>query len=187
MVYPDEVNPLVRDDGSFRTDLPLNDMAKILNLPAATLAGRGSPTKIEIDPDAVLFRVALVGLTEESRTHCREVRRIAARVRWEVSPEVYEWVTSERNFTLSTLTNPNPEQKTILDAISRAARGMTAPQGRKIRAVAYWRVSEPGEPAFAIPAGFLPREEPTAGGAPAAGTGTCTRCSDAGASEGDRE
>jgi hypothetical protein len=170
VVYPDEVDQLVRHDGSFRTDLAREDMAKILNLTPAKLASSGSPTKVDIDPDTVLFRVALGRLTEESKTQCREIREIAAREHWEVSPEVYEWVMSERTFTMSALTNPNPEQKMILDAISRTARGLPAPQGRKIRAVACWRVPRPGESAFAFTAGFLPREEPTAGGVPGAGT-----------------
>jgi hypothetical protein len=169
IVYPDEVNPLVRDDRSFRTDLTLAEMAKILNLPPESIAMRGEVTRV--DPDAVLFRVALGRLSEDSKADCREVRAIAARERWEISPEVYEWVASEQNFTLRALMKPNPEQQTILDAIGRAARGETSPPGVKIRAVACWRAHQPGDFSFLFTGGCLPREQPPTGGLAATGAG----------------
>jgi hypothetical protein len=161
VVYPDAVDRLVRADGSFCTDLSLDHMAKILNVPAATLAKAGSTSGI--DPDAVLFRAALGRLSEDSKARSRARRVTEARERRGSLTDVYEWVTSERSFTLRALTEPSPEEKAILDAISRAARGVPTPVGQKIKAVGFGRVPEPTEAPFVLTGGLLPREEPSAG------------------------
>jgi hypothetical protein len=158
VAYPDPIESLVRDDGSFRTDLSLAEMAKIVKVPAAKLAKGGSTTRI--DPEAVLFRVALGRLTEDSKARSRERRAIDTARRQAISLDVYEWITSERSFTLRALTNPCPDDKAILDAISRAVRGVPAPAGDKIKAVGSWAVANLHEAPFIFTGGFLPREEP---------------------------
>jgi hypothetical protein len=158
ILYPDVVDRLVRADGWFRTELALDEIAKELDVPPAKLALRGSTTRI--DPDAVLFRVALGRLTEHSRAVSRERRAIEARIRSGFATDIYEWVTSERSFTIRSLTNPSSEEKAILDAISRAVHGVPAPRGVKIKAVGIWRVPEPDLAPSVFTGGSLPREEP---------------------------
>ena len=66
VAYPEEVGGLVAADGSFRTELTLNEMATVLRISSQTIAKPRS--KKEIDPDAVLFKAVTGKLSDAGQS-----------------------------------------------------------------------------------------------------------------------
>ncbi len=118
---------VVKADGRFQTNLSIEEVTAILLVDPASISRPGSPW--EIDPDAVLFRAQSGTLTPQAKIRSREMRKQQA---WYVFPE---WEVHDFAFTLNKLMHPNEEEKMILTAISRAARGIMPAPGDKIRAV----------------------------------------------------
>jgi hypothetical protein len=134
VAYSQEVAALVSADGEFRTELSLNEMASVLKIDPRSIARRGS--RNEINPDAALFNAVTGRLSEPAKTRIWRL--------WETEeyPETRpvptypdEWLTVDVPFSLKVLRHPNPEQKMILDAISRSARNLMREPGAKANAV----------------------------------------------------
>jgi hypothetical protein len=119
-------------DGRFRTDLSLEEMAEALSIEAASIANPRSPN--EIDPDAELFRAQSGVLTDKSKESARAHRR---QLLAGDTPDglVEEWIVTEFLFTLNRLKHPSNEEKVVLAAIARAAVGTKPVPGDKVRAV----------------------------------------------------
>jgi hypothetical protein len=157
VAYPEEVDRLVRADGSFRTDLSLEEMASALRISRRTIA---KPARAkELDPEAVLFTVVTGRVTEESKAQSRRMRAIEVRERRGKFVGSYEWVTAEVPFSRSALEHPSNDQRAILEAISHSARVVPRQPGGKINAVAVSSAPEGGRPGlFGFAGGFLPLE-----------------------------
>jgi hypothetical protein len=165
VIYPEVANGLVAPDGRFRTDLPIATMVQMLNLDVRVVARKDSPDNI--DPDVVLFTVLVGRLSERAKASSRAIREKEARQGRPSSAAGYEWVKTEHSFTLNSLISPTPEQKEILDAISRSARLVPRRPGEKINAVGLHASSEEllsGKVEFG--AGFLPLESPASAAQP---------------------
>ena len=161
VIYPEEVSRLVADDGRFRTDLPAARLALLLRLNAQAIIRKGSVS--EIDPDVVLFTAVAGRLTERAKALSRQVREYEAREGRPPSAAGYGWVKKMYPFTLRSLLSPTPEQKEILDAISRSARLVPKRPGEKINAIGLPITGADmtsAEVEFA--GGFLPLESPPA-------------------------
>jgi hypothetical protein len=157
VVYPQVVAALVRAEGEFRTGLSLNEMASVLKVDPQTIAKRGS--RNEIDPEAVLFSALTGRLAERAKARSRRMRETEYPDTRPALVEPDEWLTVDVPFSLNVLRHPNQEQKMILDAISRSARGLMREPGAKANAVPLpflhaGRQLQPSE--FA--AGYLPLE-----------------------------
>jgi hypothetical protein len=156
VVYPEQVRGLVRSDGSFRTDLTLEELARVLNLNARRIATQDSR---RINPDAVLFKVRIGRLTENSRASARRHREMEALERRGLPFGGYEWASGEESFTLNSLRRPTAAQQAVLNAISRSARLLPRQPGARINAVALESLSKAAEPQpFEFSAGLLPLE-----------------------------
>jgi hypothetical protein len=153
-VYWERLNALVRSDGSIRTDLSLHELARITGVKWEAIAKRGSTT--EIDPSAVLFTVIIARQSERSKSQARQLREKQARLGMPRSAVGDEWVRTTAAFSLSDLRNPGPEQKQILEAISRKKLTPQRQPGAKINAVASPTAPEVGE--LVLFGGDLPLE-----------------------------
>jgi hypothetical protein len=152
VAYWAEADGLVlKADGRFQTNLSIEEVTAILLVDPASISRPGSLR--EIDPDAVLFRAQSGTLTPQAKIRSREMRKKQA---WYVFPE---WEVHDFAFTLNTLMHPNEEEKMILSAISRAARGIMPAPGDRIRAVGVNR-GDFGHGAIITP-GMLPPEPVT--------------------------
>jgi hypothetical protein len=153
VLYPQEVDGLVRPDGTFRTNLSLSEFARVLRVDARMIARNGS--NVEVDPDAVLFNAVAGRLSEKAKAQARRTREKQVRlgmVGWAVGEE---WVHTKLCFSLNVLIHPSADQKSVLDAISRSARLLREP-GAKVSA-APLLFDRKGEQADFFP-GFLPLE-----------------------------
>ncbi len=162
VVYPEEVDALAAADGSFRTELSLNEMASALRIDPKSIANPRS--RHEIDPAAVLFKAVTGRLTDQTKVQSRRMREIELRGGPAASTAGWEWVTVEFPFSLNALKHPNREQKVVLDAISQSARGLERQPGAKTNAVPLPSIPEGGRPEpFEFAGGHLPLE-PRLGG-----------------------
>jgi hypothetical protein len=133
VIYPEQVVALVDADGEFRTELSLGELARVLLLDPRTIARQGSNN--EIDPEAALFTAVTGRLSERARARSRRLREAESEgIRLGAVSED-EWVTVDVPFSLNRLRYPNPEQKIILEAISRSARCLVREPGAKVNAV----------------------------------------------------
>ena len=131
VVYPEEVDALAAADGSFRTELSLNEMASALRIDPKSIANPRS--KHEIDPEAVLFKAVTGRLTDQAKARSRWMREIELRGGPAASTAGCEWVTVEFPFSLNALKHPNRDQKVVLDAISHSARSRATTGGENQR------------------------------------------------------
>ncbi len=155
VLYPEEVAALVGHDGSFRTDLSLDQLAAALRIDPRTISKTGSPD--EINPGAVLFKVMIGTLTERSKALRREQRTTKRRESRPTDMLVDEFVKEKISFTLDALKQPDGDQKTILTAISRSARELMVQPGETARAIVTSREAiESGSVEFWP--GYLPLE-----------------------------
>jgi hypothetical protein len=157
VVYPEEVDAFAAADGSFHTELPLNELASRLRIDPKSIAKLRSTN--EIDPEAVLFHAVTGRLSDRSKAQSRIMRELELRGIPAASTAGCEWVTVDFPFSLNALKRPDRDQKLVLDAISRSARGLAREPGAKINAVPLPSVSEAGKPEpFAFAGGYLPLE-----------------------------
>jgi hypothetical protein len=157
VVYPEEVDSLVRDDGSFRADLSLSEVAGILKIGVKTISLAGSQR--EIDSDATLFVVKVGRLTEDSKARARRHRELEAHVQREIPLGDYEWITADVGFTLNSLRHPTSEQRLILGGISHWARRLPPKPGGAVRALSLESAPGGGRPQpFEFSGGMLPLE-----------------------------
>jgi hypothetical protein len=162
VIYREEVSALVAKDGHFQTDLPASRMALLLCRNPREITKRDSSS--EIDPDAVLFTAVAGRLTEQGKELSRQLRDYQAREGVPQSGAGFGWVKTMHPFTLRSLISPTPEQKEILEAISRAARILPRQPGAKINAIGLPITdSDMTSAEVEFSAGFLPLEYPTAG------------------------
>ena len=122
VAYSSDADVLVAQDGSWKTDLSCEQMAKALRLD--TLVS-----------DSILFRAQEGWLTLEAKVVSRRVRddrEVEGKPRDFVYPE---WITRNYAFTVERLRHPTAEDKRVLDAISNAARAVPPEPGDGIRAV----------------------------------------------------
>jgi hypothetical protein len=153
VLYPPEVDGLVSPAGTFRTNLSLSELARVLKVDARTIAKSGS--NVEVDPDAVLFKAVAGRLSENAKAQARRIREkqvSQGMTGWAVGEE---WVQRKLSFSLNALIHPSADQKSVLDAISRSARLLREP-GAKVSA-APLLFDRKGEQADFFP-GFLPLE-----------------------------
>jgi hypothetical protein len=157
VVYPQAVAALVGADGEFRTELSLNAIASILKIDPQTIARRGS--KNEIDPEAALFTAVTGRLSERAKARIRRLREKEYVDTGSAPVNPDEWLTVEVPFSLNTLRHRNAEQKLILDAISRSARGLVREPGAKANAVPlpFLHAGRQSE-GFEFAGGYLPLE-----------------------------
>jgi hypothetical protein len=157
VVYPQQVDGLVASDGEFRTELSLHEMASALSLDPRTIARPGS--KDEIDPDATLFTAVTGRLSEPAKARSRRLREIEYA---DIQPALVnpdEWLTLDAPFSLNVLRHPNQEQRMILEAISRSARGVMRQPGAAVNAVPVPSLRAGGRPkAVEFAGGYLPLE-----------------------------
>jgi hypothetical protein len=159
VIYPEEVSALVGTDGHFKTDLPAGRMALLLGRKPQDIARRDSTS--EIDPDIVLFIAVAGRLTEQGKEWSRHLRDHEAREGVPQSGAGFGWVKTTHPFTLRSLNSPTPEQKEILDAISRAARVLPRQPGAKINAIGLPITgSDMTSAEVEFAGGFLPLELP---------------------------
>ena len=115
----------------------------------------------EIDPDAVLFIAVAGRLTEQGKEWSRHLRDYEAREGVPQTGAGFGWVKTMHPFTLRSLNSPTPEQKEILDAISRAARVLPRQPGAKINAIGLPITdSDMTSAEVEFAGGFLPLELP---------------------------
>jgi hypothetical protein len=157
IAYPQEVAALVSADGRFRTELSLNEMASVLNVDPRTIEKPGS--KNEIDPDAVLFKALTGRLSEPAKARSRLMRQTEYPGLRPALANRDDWLARDVHFSLNDLVHPNQEQKPILDAISRSARGLMREPGARANAVPVPSVHLHGRsPTFEFAPGYLPLE-----------------------------
>jgi hypothetical protein len=157
VAYPQEVAALVDANGKFRTELSLDELARVLSIDPQTIADRGS--KNEIASEAVLFRALTGRLSERAKARSRRRRETELHGLQPVLAEPDEWVMVYVPFSLNSLRHPNPEETVILDAISRSARDLVREPGAKANAIPVPPVHEGGRFAsFEFAGGYLPLE-----------------------------
>jgi hypothetical protein len=154
VIYPEEVDALVRPDGTFRTSLPLGELARLLKVEPEKIAKKGS--RDEIDPDAVLFNVVTGKLSEKAKTQARRTREIQARIGLIASAVDDEWLETKIPCSLNILLHPGDDQKPVFEAICRSALRLPRQPGAKFNAVPLL-LERDGEHA-AFSGGFLPLE-----------------------------
>ncbi len=153
--YPEELVKLVAHDGSFRTNLSLAQMAGILRIDPRTIAKKDSPN--EIDPGAVLFKVAVGTLSERSKAFLRKERATKHRESRPVDMPVDEFIREDASFSVNSVKHPDDDRKMILAAISRAVREVMPQPGEKARAIVISREAIESGPDDFLP-GYLPLE-----------------------------
>jgi hypothetical protein len=144
-------------NGRFRTDLPLEQLARLLGVSVVSLANRQSP--FEIDPDAELFSAQSGTLTENGKLVSRKLRERQVLEGKKAFAVYSEWVVTNFSFTLKRLKHPTDAEGIVLAAIVDAASGTMPKPGDKVRAVAVSR-GEIGPDRIALAAGMLPLEVP---------------------------
>jgi hypothetical protein len=154
VIYPKEVDALVSADGRFRTDLSLGELARLLRVDPQTIAKR--PSTAEIDPEAVLFTVAVGRLSANAKAQARRTREVQARMGIHPSAVGDEWTQTKLSFSLSALLRPNEDQRLVLDAILGSALHLPREPGAKINAVPLMYDRPDEQPTF--DGGFLPLE-----------------------------
>jgi hypothetical protein len=152
VMYPEEVDALVSPDGTFRTSLPLGELARLLKVEPETLAKKTS--RDQIDPDAVLFNVVTGRLSERAKTQARRTREIQARIGLVASAVGDEWIQTKIPCSLNVLLHPSLDQKPVLEAICRSALRLPRQPGPKFNAVPFLLNRDGDHAAFC--GGFLP-------------------------------
>jgi len=146
---------LVAVDGSFRTNITLAELAAVLRIDPGTIAKKDASN--EIDPAAVLFKVAVGTLSERSKALLRKERTTMDREPRPPDLLVDEFIREDISFTLNSLKVPDDDRKIILVAISQAARQVRHQPGEKVRAIVTSRDAiESDNVDFAV--GYLPLE-----------------------------
>ena len=147
IAYMAEADSLVGPDGRFRDDLAITQIAAILKLDVDTLS----------KPDGVLFRAQSGRLTDTAKHVSRQLRKQQADKREEPQAVYAVWNTKDYAFTIYRLIHPTEDEKTVLDAISKAARAMMPQPGDGVRAVGVGR-GEFERGGAVVAAGMLPLE-----------------------------
>ncbi len=154
VLYPEEVDALVRPDGTFCTELPASELARRLGVELHRIARMGS--KDEVDPNVVLFNVVTGRLSERAKAQARQTRAAQARMGIVASAVGDEWVKTKLGLTLNALLHPSADEREVLEAICRSALNRRRQSGAKINAVPLLFDRDPERSVFS--GGFLPLE-----------------------------
>ena len=130
VVFAEEADRLIGEDGQFRKDLSVDEFATRLVIDVKSI----SMPDGRLDPDAVLFRAQPAVLTAYGRAQSLEMRKHQIHthnIPWAVYAD---WERRDYAFTLNKLLHPSDDEIIILIAIRNAPpRGVATP-GDKIRA-----------------------------------------------------
>jgi hypothetical protein len=149
-------------EGRLRTNLTLEEIAKIFHRERKSLSLPGFPD--EINRDAVLFRAVAGRLTDRGKSLSRHVRGLPLEDGNIPFYTYSEWNATDYMFTLNRLRFPSASENIVVQAISLAAAGVMPSPGDKIRATAI--VMSPVADGPIVPgksllsAGMLPVERP---------------------------
>jgi hypothetical protein len=160
-IYDKRVEGLVAEDGRFRTDLCAEALSVVLGIASETVCWKSTPG--EIDPDVVLFTAVTGQLNARAKAAALELRAHEQSEGRLVNVTDDDWVKTIYCFTLKTLQSPTPDERALLDAISRSARGIPGIPGARIHAVGLsFAGPKPSLVEATFVPGYLPLESPPA-------------------------
>jgi hypothetical protein len=164
-IYDKKVAGLVAEDGRFRTDLSAEALSVVLGIAPETVSWKSTPD--EIDPDVVLFTAVTGQLSARAKTAALELRAHEQSEGRLVNATDNDWVKTIYRFTLKTMRSPTPDERALLEAISRSARGIPSTPGARINAVGLsFAGPNPSLVEATFAPGYLPLESPPADGKP---------------------